>query len=153
MLVGLTVSDQDHRLQILSFVAVLAPDWHEDCWLPTVSRKKKQGHGQTHVLCIPLFTAQGRNFFFVLHLRICNMSIYVGIWKIGLTIVYCKVGARSRFKLCPLARQIFILKGEKLLLHNFRIMIPKFPSILFICIYLANLQSKSKLKTFLVLTL
>ena len=112
--------------------------------------KKKQGHGQTHVLYIPLFTTQSRNFFFVLHLRICNMSIYVGIWKIGLTIVYCKVGARSRFKLCPLARQIFILKGEKLLLHNFHIMIPKFPSILFICIYLANLQSKSKLKAFLV---
>ena len=41
MLVVLTGSDQDHRLlQILSFVAVLARDWHEDCWLPIVVPKK-----------------------------------------------------------------------------------------------------------------
>ena len=92
------------------------------------------------------FIVQGRNFFFVLHLRICNMSIYVGIWKIGLTIVYCKVGARSRFKLCPLARQIFILKSEKLLLNNFHIMIPKSPSVLFICIYLLFSQLAIKIK-------
>ena len=136
MLVGLTVSDQDHRLQILSFVAVLAPDWHEDCWLPTVSRKKKQGHGQTHVLYIPLFYCSSQEFLFCFTPWNVD-SRYIYICRIGLTIVYCKFGvqsqcARSRFKLFPLARQIFILKGEKLLLNNFHIMIPKIPSVLFI---------------------
>ena len=79
------------------------------------------------------------------------MSIYVGICRIGLTIVYCKVGVNalglaSSFKLCPLARQIFILKGEKVLLNNFHIMIPKFPSVLFILYLFSQLAIPIKIK-------